>query len=198
MGIKLLLGLVMWFVLAVVNSMAIISGGNIIEGVGGRPIIGSGAPSAGTSEVQTLTIGGTPEGGTFKIAFDGFTTGAITWSATDATLLAAIDAALEALPNIGTGGVVTAAGTLTDGIGTITLTFGGNLAKQAVALATIANNSLTGTAPTLGIVETTPGVNATARGMGIGTMYINSANGTVYVNTGTALAPTWTVVGAQS
>lgn len=192
MGIKILLGLVMWFVLAVVNSMA------IIEGVSGRPITGSGAPSAGTSEVQTLTIGGTPEGGTFKIAFGGWTTGAITWSATEATLLANIDAALEALPNIGTGGVATAAGSLTDGIGTITLTFGGNLARQAVALMTIADNSLTGTAPTLAIAETTPGVDATARGMGIGTLYIDSANGKVYVNTGTALAPTWTVVGSQS
>lgn len=198
MGIKILLGLVMWFVLAAVNSMAVITGGKIIEGAISRPLYGSGAPSAGTSEVQTLTIGGTPEGGTFQIAFSGWTTGAITWSATEATLLANIDAALEALPNIGTGGVATAAGSLTDGIGTITLTFGGNLARQAVALMTIADNSLTGTAPTLAIAETTPGVDATARGMGIGTLYIDSANGKVYVNTGTALAPTWTVVGSQS
>src|SRR4051812_18325297 len=105
----------------------------IIEGTGaGRMMSNAGAPSAGTNEVQTLTIGGTPTGGTFKLAFDGFTTGDITWTATDATLIANIDAALEALPNIGTGGVTTAAGTVSSGIGTITITFTGNNAKKAV------------------------------------------------------------------
>jgi hypothetical protein len=170
----------------------------IIEGAIARPLVAAGAPAAGTSEVQTLTIGGTPTGGTFKLAFEGRETAAITWTATDATLVANIDAALEALPNIGTGGVTTAAGTVSSGIGTITITFAGNLARKAVATITVADNSLTGTAPTLAVAETTPGVDATARGAGIGQMYVNSSNGTIYVNTGTALSPTWTVVGSQS
>ncbi len=46
----------------------------------GTIIPNAGAPSAGTSEVQTLTIGGTPTGGTFTIHFEGFTSSAITWS----------------------------------------------------------------------------------------------------------------------
>jgi hypothetical protein len=170
----------------------------IIEGAVQRPITSAGVPSAGTNEVQTLTIGGTPSGGTFKLAFDGFTTAAITWTATDATLVADIDAALEALPNIGTGGVTTAAGTLSSGIGTVTITFGGNLAKKAVNTITVANNNLTGTAPTLAVAETTPGVDATGRGAGKGALAIDTTNGKLYINTGTALAPTWTVVGSQS
>jgi hypothetical protein len=87
----------------------------------------AGAPSAGTNEVQTITIGGTPDGGTFKLAFGGFRTAAIPWSATNNTLRDNVDAALEALPSIGTGGVATAVGTMTAGIGTLTVTFSGGL-----------------------------------------------------------------------
>lgn len=171
----------------------------IIEGAGlGQPLQNAGAPVAGTDEVQTLTIGGTPTGGTFKIAYEGFTTAAITWSATNATLIANIDAALEAISSIGTGGIVTAEGTITAGIGTITLTGGGNLAKRALALMTIAENSLTGTAPTLGIAETTPGVDATGRSAPLGGLLIDTTNKKLYINTGTSLNPTWTVTGTQT
>jgi len=172
--------------------MPAIERAKVIEGALGVPLTVSGAPSAGTSEVQTLTIGGTPTGGTFKLAFDGFTTAAITWSATDATLIANIDAALEALPNIGTGGATVAAGSLAAGIGTITITFAGNLARMAVATITVADNALTGTVPTLAVEETTPGVDATGRGAVPGTLLIRTDDGTLTQNTGTALSPTWT------
>lgn len=158
----------------------------------------AGAPSAGTSEVQTLEFGGTPTGGTFTLTFDGHTTAAITWVGNDdAGLIAAIDAALEALANIGTGGVTVADGTLTDGIGTVTITFGGNLAKKVVPLIS-ASSSLTGTAPTIEITETTPGVDADFRGAAKGALVADTTNGVLYINTGTALAPTWTKVGTQS
>lgn len=159
----------------------------------------AGAPAAGTDEVQTLTIGGTPTGGTFKLAYKGRVTGAITWSATEATLLANIDNALGALSTIGTTSDVTvAAGTLTDGIGTITITFVGANAKKAVPLITVADNSLTGTDPTLEIAETTPGVTATHRGAPKGAPLYDTTNGIAYINTGTATVPTWTKVGTQS
>jgi hypothetical protein len=73
----------------------------IIEGHLG-PYEVAGAPVQGTNEVQTLTIGGTPTGGTFKLAFDGHTSGPITWTDVDATLLANIQAALDAMSNVGT------------------------------------------------------------------------------------------------
>ena len=114
------------------------------------------------------------------------------------SLVASIDAALEALPNIGTGGVATAVGTATAGIGTFTVTFSGaNLAKRAVNLMTSAS-SLTGTLPTLAVTETTPGVNATALGIAAGGLLIDTTNKKLYINTGTPAAPTWTVVGSQS
>ena len=159
----------------------------------------AGVPSAGTSEVQTLTIGGTPTGGTFKIYFEGFTSSSITWSATNNTLLANLQAAIDALPSLGTNGLIAAAGTLTAGIGTITLTAGGNRAKQALgSVLSCPTNALTGTAPTLAVEETTPGVDASFRGQSKGAIVSDTTNGIAYINTGTALAPTWTKVGTQS
>lgn len=170
----------------------------IIEGAIGAPLTNAGAPTAGTNEVQTLTIGGTPTGGTFKLTFDGWTTGAITWSATNATLLANINAALDLLPNVGTAGIVATDSTLTAGIGNLLLTFsGGNLVKRAVSLMTAAS-SLTGTAPTLAIAETTPGVNASGLGAAKGSLLTDTTNGILYIQTGTATSPTWTKVGTQS
>jgi hypothetical protein len=170
----------------------------IIEGAIGAPLQNAGAPVAGTNEVQTLTIGGTPTAGTFKLVYDGFTTAAITWTATDATLLASINTALDALPNGAASAIVATAGTLSSGIGTVTLTFSGApLAKRAVPLMTYVN-SLTGTSPTLAIAETTPGVDVTGRGAAKGALLTDITNGILYINTGTAAAPTWTKVGTQS
>lgn len=175
----------------------VISGGRIIEGAYGSPYLNAGVPSAGTSEVQTLTIGGTPTGGTFKLVFEGIPSAAITWSATNGTLLSNINTALDLHPSLGTAGCVASDSTLTAGIGDLLLTFGAARAQQAVSTMT-AVSSLTGTTPTLAIAETTPGVNATALGIPAGAIVIDSTNKKIYCNTGTALAPAFTVVGSQS
>jgi len=170
----------------------------IIEGATGAILLNAGAPTAGTNEVQTLTIGGTPTGGTFKLTYDGFQTPAITWTATDATLVSRINTALDALGNGAASAIVATAGTVSSGIGTILLTFSGDpLAKRAVNLMT-AQSSLTGTAPTLAIAETTPGVDVSYRGSIKGQLLTDTTNGIVYVNTGTAAVPVWTKVGTQT
>lgn len=168
----------------------------IIEGTLGAPLVSAGAPSAGTSEVQTLTIGGTPTGGTFRLGFEGRRTGAITWSATNATLLSNINTATDAA--FGTGNIVATDSNLASGIGDLLLTFAANYAKRAVGMVSVVDNSLTGTDPTLEIAETTPGVDATARGARKGAILSDTTNGVVYTNTGTALAPTWTKIGNQT
>jgi hypothetical protein len=179
--------------------MPVIVGGTVIEGTVGKAIAIPGAPVAGTNEVQTLTFGGTPTGGTYRLAFEGLTTPAIAWSAVNATLLASLNAALDALPTVGTVGLVATAGTLTAGIGTVLLTAGAALARKAIPLVVVADNSLTGTAPTLVNAETTPGVTATYRGATPGSMLVRTDTGVVYVNTSTTAGqPTWTVVGAQT
>jgi hypothetical protein len=157
-------------------------------------------PVSGTSEVQTLTIQASTSGGTFKIQVTGGRkTGAITWSATNATLLANVDAALELLPEIGTSGVTTAAGTLTAGIGTITLTFTGKNAKRDFPLLVVTDNAITGgTAPV--IATTTPGVVATLRDEAQpGWLLVDTLTPDLYINdatTGgsTSGGPTWTKV----
>lgn len=176
--------------------MAVIELTNPIEGALGF-YSNAGAPSAGTDEVQTITIGGTPTGGTFKLAYDGQVTAAISWNSTNATLIGNIDTALEALSNIGTGNVTTAVGTMTAGIGTATVTFAGALAKKAVNTITVNDNSMTGTSPTIAVAETTPGVDSTGRGAIKGAMLVDTTNGILYIATATN-PPTWTKVGTQT
>lgn len=176
--------------------MPVTAGGNVTAVGGlGTPLRSAGAPSAGTSEVQTITIDAT--GGTFKLRFRGITTAAITWSATNNTLRDRVDAALEAISTIGTGNVTTAVGTMTAGVGTLTVTFAGALAAAAVPLIEVADNSLTGTA-TLTIAETTPGVDAAGRGAAIGATLIDSTNGALYQAAGAGPVPAFAKVGTQS
>lgn len=162
------------------------------------PFFNDGAPSAGTDCVQTITIGGSTTGGTFRLTYDGHTTAAITWSATTNTLIANVDAALGALNNIGSASNVTTADVdLSSGNGTFTVTFVAALGKKVINAMTVTNN-LTGGTHTLSCAITTPGVDATVRGASKGALVNDTTNGKLYINTGTAAAPTWTVVGAQS
>jgi hypothetical protein len=172
---------------------------NVMPGGAGPVLPIAGVPSVGTDEVQTVTIGGTPTGGSFTLTLEGYTTAAIPWNATNATLLASIDAALEALPNVGTGGVTVAAGTLTAGIGTLTCTFDtGNRARSPLLGVMTATNAMTGTAPTIAVARTTPGVGASFRGVGTGIIVTDITNKKAYINTGTANVPVWTVLGSQT
>lgn len=167
------------------------------QGLGlGSPLLNAGAPSAGTDEVQTLTFGGTITGGSILLTVNGIAA-SVAWSATTATLLANVDAALVAIWGEATAAFTVADSSLSSGIGDLTITYVANMGKLAVPLPTITNN-LTGTTPTAAIVETTPGVTATARGCAPGAQLIDTTNKKIYINTGTAIAPTWTVQGSQS
>jgi hypothetical protein len=157
----------------------------------------AGTPGSGADEVQTITFSGTITGGTFTLTFQSGQTAPITWSAVNATLIAAIDAALEALPNVGAGQVTTAVGTMTAGIGTATVTFTGTLAKKDVGLMT-AGISLTGTGVGLAIATTTPGSAPGGIGAPKGALLSDTTNGILYIQTGTSASPTWTKVGTQT
>lgn len=153
----------------------------------------AGVPSGGTTEIDTLTIQTSTTSGTFTIEVDdGRTTAPITWSATDATLIASIDAALENLNVIGTGGCVVAAGTGSSGIGTYTITMAGKNAKRDMPALSIGTNSLVGgAAPTL--TTTTAGIEATFRDARKGQLLVDSVAGNLYLNESAAAgAPTWT------
>jgi hypothetical protein len=157
----------------------------------------AGVPVAGTDEIQTATFGGTWQAAeTFRLRYEGEVTAPITWSATNATLVSNIQTALRALPAVNGANLTAAVGTMTNGIGTITLTFVAALGKLAVNTITVAaNGSASGT---LAVAETTPGVSATGRGAPKGALVVDTATGIWRTNTGTAQAPTWTVVGTQT
>jgi hypothetical protein len=103
------------------------------------------------NEIQTLTITGTPTGGTFKLTFGGQQTGTIAFNASAAT----VQTALVALSTIGTGNVVCGGGAL-PGTG-VTITFQGTLANTDVALLTSADTLTGGTSPATHLAETTKG-----------------------------------------
>jgi hypothetical protein len=111
---------------------------------------GTGPLTAGTSEVQTVTITGAPTGGTFTLTYAGQTTAPIAYNATAAQ----VEAALEALPNLDTDEVGVAGG---PGPGTPwTVTFAAQLGNVAQMIAT---GSFTGgTAPAVAVATTTAGV----------------------------------------
>ena len=117
-----------------------------------------GQLSAGaTNDVQTITVTGTPTGGTFKLSLE-FpignvqTTAAIAYNASAAT----VQAALVALSNVGSGNVTCTGGALP---GTpVVATFGGLLAGRPVPVMTLASNAFTGgSSPTATIAHTTTG-----------------------------------------
>ncbi len=149
-------------------------------------------PVNGTNEVQTLTFSGSISGGTFILQFNNRSTGPIPWSATNATLVSNIDTSLEALSSLGAGQVVTAVGTMTAGIGTITVTFSGSKVAKLDVSQMNRVSSLTGAGAAVEVSTTTPGVTADGRTSAAGTLLVTADTGHLYVNLGTSPNPTWT------
>jgi hypothetical protein len=109
----------------------------------------TGLSTTPASEVQTVTITGTPTGGTFTLSLGGATTAALAYNAPTAT----VQTALQGLSTIGSGNV-----TVTGTAGTTyTCTFAGTLANQDVATMTAVGSLTGGTSPTVGVATTTPG-----------------------------------------
>lgn len=111
--------------------------------------IGPYQPGTG-NEVQTLTVTGTPTGGTFELEFGGLVTAPIAFGATAAD----VKAALEALTNVDAGAVTATGGALPGA--PVVVTFGGNWAGRNAPRLLLAANALTGgSSPTASVAETT-------------------------------------------
>jgi hypothetical protein len=156
-----------------------------IEGTLG-PYENAGVPVNGTDEVQTLTPSAAPASGTFKLKYEGFTTAALNFDASAAQ----VAAALNALPSIGASGVGV---TLAAGVYTVTFS-GANLAKRALSMLEVVQSTLKDAAEAavdLVEAESVAGITATALGALKGAQLTDTANGELYINTGTPAAPTW-------
>lgn len=162
---------------------AAISNGRLVKAGTGGLLLNNPANSflAGVNEVQRITIAGATAGTSqFTINFNGNVTSPITVNASDAVTAAAIDAALEALPNVGVGGVnVTSTVALTFDIEFTGHLSGQDVANQIVATSVTAPGTFTPSTPTAGVA----GINHTAGILSIGN---DTALGTARVQLGNA------------
>jgi len=122
---------------------------------GGKTISSLGINVTNTNDVQTLTIYGSPTGGTFTLTFidnTGFsgTTSALPYNPTAAQ----IQTALLALPNIGSNNVAVAG---TDLTGPFTITFQQSLGATALPVLGYTDSLIGGTNVSIGIEHTIPG-----------------------------------------
>jgi hypothetical protein len=109
-------------------------------------------PALTGNEVQTVTITGTPTGGTFTLTYAAQTTSGIAYNATAAT----VKTALEALSNIAVGDITS----VTGGPGPATpyvVTFGGVLSGDIAQMTASAASLTGGTTPAVTVTTTTPG-----------------------------------------
>lgn len=114
---------------------------------------------AGTNQndVQTVTITGTPTGGSFTLTFNGQVTAPIAFNAA----ASAVTAALAALPNVGAGNVASSGGALPGSA--VVVTFQGLLGNQVQNVMTANGAGLTGgSSPAVAVTHTTPGTTAEA------------------------------------
>lgn len=110
----------------------------------------------GVNEVQTVSLTGTPTGGTFTLTYDSVESGNIAYNATTAVL----QAALEAISTINPGEI-----NVTGSAGAWLVEFVGDLGKQNIAAMTADGTNLTGgTTPAAAVAETTAGVGSVAVG----------------------------------
>ena len=104
------------------------------------------------SEQQTLTVTGTPTGGSFTLTFNGQTTTPLAHNATASQ----VQAAMEALVTVGAGNVLAGGGALPGSA--VTLTFQGDLANQPQPLLVVLASLTGGTSPAASVSRTVAGV----------------------------------------
>lgn len=166
--------------------MSAIDKNNVIEGSAAE-LYNAGTPGNGTNAAATLSISGTPTGGTFSFNLDG-TVIILPYNASAAAVQAAIVAALG--PGTTTGG-----GALP---GTpVTIAFAGTLGLRPLALSVSSAGLTGGSTPTAAVATNTPGVNATHVGAAKGQLCQDTTNGIEYQNQGAAGAPTWVKVSTE-
>ncbi len=106
------------------------------------------------ASTQTVAFSSGVTGGTFRLTFNGSSTGAITWSSNTTTLATNIKNGLAALANVGTGNVsVSVAGSAA------TVTFAATVANPS--LMTVSVNSLTPSGSTITITDPNAPANVT-------------------------------------
>lgn len=157
---------------------------------------------AGENEQQRILVAAGVTSGTFTITFDGQTTDPITFSATDATMMANIQAALLALSNLAPGDFIIA----DVGNRLFEVTFTGTYAVSVVSMMTANSGGLTGGVVTInretlgsvpafnwhsfyGLITSTPGFKC------VGTEFVNCGDAIDF--SGAVDGPPWEMHGVK-
>jgi len=144
------------------------------------------APTNGVNAVQTLSVTGSPDGGSFTLTFGGKTTTAIAFNAAASD----VQTALQALSSIGAGNVICTGGPLPGA--NVTITFANSLAGQPQSTITHTDSLTGGTNPAASVTSATSGVWGSYRTALPGALLLDTANGFIYKNTGDQFTPVWT------
>ena len=146
----------------------------------------SAAPTTGVNAVQTLSVTGSPTGGSFTLTFGGKTTAAIAFNAAASD----VQAALQALSSIGAGNVTCTGGPLPGS--NVVVTFSNSLAGQPQNTITHTDSFTGGATPAASVASTTSGVWGSYRSALPGALLLDTLNGFIYKNTGDQYTPVWT------
>jgi len=131
---------------------------SLADGTYARGTLLGRSTATAANEVQTVTITGTPTGGTFTLSFTNPWTGATETTAAIArnATAATVQAALLTLDSFESGDLVCSGGALP---GTaVVVTFGGRYAQRPVSALSATGSFTGGTEPAIAVAETTPGV----------------------------------------
>jgi len=147
------------------------------------------APGAGTPNVQTLTLNGSPDGGTFQVMFEGVRTAAQAFN----VALADLAAALNALVGFGVNTVVV---TGTPGSSYV-ITWQLPQSRPLLLIPADGMKLTAGGVPvaTPTVANSTPGVDPDALGTPTNGLVKALDTGHLWENTGTITAPTWSDLG---
>lgn len=158
-----------WFNYADISVQAGYLSFPLMANMTGRPVEQIN-PGAAVSEVQTLSAFVGASGGTYKLTYAGQTTAAIAYNA----IASAIQTALEALPNVGTGDIVVSGGPASTT--PVVFTFSNDKAGTSQPKIVIDKTAVTGLTSGGVITETTQGHPATGAATAIDLYHEDSFN----------------------
>lgn len=157
----------------------------------------AGAPTSGVAQVETATVVGTITGAgnaTFTI-----TSALVTGSPLAVSVAVLVDdtatiVATKAAVALNANAAVSTHYTATSNGADLILTAKKAAANDATLNIAFTNGTCTGLTPNATSANTTAGVKADYRGAEPGSALIDTTNGNLYQNTGSANVPTWTLL----
>lgn len=167
-----------------------------MSGIGGM-LSKAGVPTSGVAQVETATIVGTITGSgnaTFTI-----TSALVTGSPLAVSVAVVVDdtatiVATKAAVVLNANAAVSTHFTATSNAANLILTAKKAAANDATLNIAFTNGTCTGLTPNATSVDTTAGVKADWRGVDKGQKVVNSSTNDIYINTGTANVPVWTLL----